>query len=113
MALLLAALCSAWLPSARAGAPTSCADESAQLFRLDIELLDASGRTLFASDGAGWGRGGAGAGQAGAAKLCHRYPIADVPFANDKFNKAWEGFTDLSTVQFVLPETLAGAAASS
>ena len=109
MRLLEQALLLLLLAASRASANSSrlsCTDEAAQLFPLDIVLLDASGKTLFSSSAASATEGG------GAVKICYAYPFAEEKLGS-KFATAWQSFRDLRTVQYVLPASLAHAGIAS
>jgi hypothetical protein len=74
-----------------AAAAPQCANEAAQLFPVNVELVDGSGGTVNAS---------------AMRKICYDYPIASANLGDAFYQKAWKGFTDVSTVQFVLPTGL-------
>ena len=80
-----------------------CADESSQLFPLDIELRDRTGAVLFSS---------AAGGRPGAEKICYAYPFSEEHLGS-KFATAWQTFRDLRTVQYVVPASLAHAGVAS
>jgi hypothetical protein len=104
--VLAAVMLAAAATAAAAASPASlrCDDESAQLFAVDVELLDASGSVIFSSESC------AGGTCDGAAKVCYSYPIG-TNFGS-KFETAWQTFTDLRTVQFVVPSELASRSAA-
>eukprot|EP01046_Picozoa_sp_COSAG06_P051581 COSAG06_NODE_8448_length_2171_cov_2.210907_2_plen_381_part_00 len=111
MRLLEQALLLLLLAASRASANSSrlsCTDEAAQLFPLDIVLLDASGETLFSSSSSA----AAGAEGGSAVKICYAYPFAEEKLGS-KFATAWQSFRDLRTVQYVLPASLAHAGIAS
>eukprot|EP01052_Picozoa_sp_SAG31_P025991 SAG31_NODE_2320_length_5943_cov_2.466975_5_plen_208_part_00 len=99
--LLLAAAAVVQVPLP-ATASLLCANEAAQLFEVDIGLLPSASSSSPAQDYIG-------ALPTSARKICHRYPISEVPFATRKFVDAWHGLDDVSTVQFVLPAELASS----
>ena len=74
--------------------PLRCAEEAAQLFPVNVELLDAAGSVLYASAAPG--------GRPGCRKLCSQYPRALEDWSDKQLLTAWRGFTNLATVQFVL-----------
>ena len=85
-------------------APLRCEDESAQLFPVDVELLDDGGRLLYSSDAGG---------RADCSKLCNAYPRS-MESSDGQLTSAWTavcplsgGLVDVTTVQFVLPAELA------
>ena len=82
-----------------------CANEEGQLFPVDIELLSNTHATLYSS------REGSSntVTEPQPRKLCNSYPFS-AEHLGDKFSSAWAGFTDLSTVQFVLPPSMATTA---
>ena len=80
-----------------------CADESSQLFPLDVELRDSSGAVLFSS---------AAGGHPDAKKICYSYPFSEENLGS-KFATAWQTFRDLRTVQYVVPASLARAGVAS
>lgn len=112
MRLLEQALLLLLLATSRASANSSrlsCTDEAAQLFPLDIVLLDASGKTLFSSSASAAAVDTEGG---GAVKICYAYPFAEENLGS-KFATAWQSFRDLRTVQYVLPASLAHAGIAS
>ena len=112
MRLLEQALLLLLLAASRASANSSrlsCTDEAAQLFPLDIVLLDASGKTLFSSSASAAAVDTEGG---GAVKICYAYPFAEENLGS-KFATAWQSFRDLRTVQYVLPASLAHAGIAS
>lgn len=103
LAWLAFAICCVHGTANRGAGRLSCADESAQLFPVDIELLDTSNAVLFSSTSASDRRG---------AKICYAYPFAEENLGS-KFSTAWQTFKDLRTVQYVVPASLARAGVAS
>ena len=77
--------------------PLRCANESAQLFPVEIEALDAGGSILYSSEAGG---------RADCRKLCHSYPRA-AESSDGQLPTAWASLTDVATLQFVLPAAMA------
>ena len=100
--LLMFLLLLLMLAGTAAAEPLRCAEEAAQLFPVNVELLDAAGSVLYASAAPG--------GRPGCRKLCSHYPRALEDWSDKQLLTAWRGFTNLATVQFVLP-MVRGAAA--
>jgi hypothetical protein len=83
--------------------PLHCSDEPTQLFPIGLNVIGASGEIIYSSE----------TGSHGGAyrKICHEYRREDFNLGPRLDNLAWTNFTDLSTVQFVLPHSLVAVGA--
>ena len=108
MALLARALLPAaagmCLVAAARAAPLRCADEGSQLFPVNLEVLDAAGSVLYDS--------ASGSGHADCRKICSQYPRGLEDWSDTQLLIAWRGFSNVATVQFVLPAAMASSAAA-